>query len=272
MSSEQVIDSLAFPASLSPSRAGDFMNCPLLYRFRSIDKLPEEPSIAQVRGTLVHTALEDVFDLPAADRTRAEVIRLAGAALQTMRTEDPEAAAIVDDAGDFVTAITPLVDAYFSLEDPARLEPHGREIAMSVQIEHGFELRGIIDRVDVSPDGLVRIVDYKTGKSPRQGYESKALFQMRFYALAWWRAHNTIPRMLQLLYLGNGAAVRSSPSESELVATERKVLALREAISRSADTGNFEPSPSKLCDWCSHRSLCPAWGGTPPTFPGVPQS
>jgi len=41
---------VALPApgigSLSPSRASDFKTCPLLYRFRSIDRLPEPPSPA----------------------------------------------------------------------------------------------------------------------------------------------------------------------------------------------------------------------------------
>ena len=57
------------PSSLSPSRASDFMQCPLLYRFRVIDKLPEKPSEAATRGTLVHAVLERLFDAPAADRT-----------------------------------------------------------------------------------------------------------------------------------------------------------------------------------------------------------
>ncbi|MFE7455246.1 PD-(D/E)XK nuclease family protein, partial [Streptomyces griseus] len=55
------------PSSLSPSRASDFMQCPLLYRFRVIDKLPEKPSEAATRGTLVHAVLERLFDAPAAD-------------------------------------------------------------------------------------------------------------------------------------------------------------------------------------------------------------
>ena len=56
-------------ASLSPSRASDFMTCPLLYRFRVIDRLPERPSRAATRGTLVHAVLETLFDLPADERT-----------------------------------------------------------------------------------------------------------------------------------------------------------------------------------------------------------
>src|SRR4051794_24346680 len=56
-------------AALSPSRAADFMHCPLLYRFRVVDRLAEAPSAAAVRGTVVHSVLERLFDLPAVDRT-----------------------------------------------------------------------------------------------------------------------------------------------------------------------------------------------------------
>src|SRR5262244_143201 len=52
--------------SLSPSRAADFMVCPLLYRFRVIDRIPELPSPVAARGTVVHAVLERLFDLPAA--------------------------------------------------------------------------------------------------------------------------------------------------------------------------------------------------------------
>ena len=45
------------------------MSCPLLYRFRTIDRLPEPLSPDAVRGTLVHKVLEDLFDLPAPERT-----------------------------------------------------------------------------------------------------------------------------------------------------------------------------------------------------------
>ena len=40
-------------------------------------------------------------------------------------------------------------------------------------------LHGYVDRLDVAPTGEVRIVDYKTGKSPKPGWEAKALFQLQ---------------------------------------------------------------------------------------------
>lgn len=243
------------------------MTCPLLFRFRSIDRLPEEPSAAAVRGTLVHRALETLFDLPAAERTPTAAAVLAEQALAEMERDEPESArAIAAEPGDPVD-VSALIAAYFALEDPRRLEPHSRELGVRASVEPSFELRGFIDRVDVSPTGLVRIVDYKTGRSPGPGFESKAMFQMRFYALAWWRMTGQVPTLLRLMYLGNTETLEYTPSEADLLATERKVLALREAIAQAADAERFDPTPSRLCDWCSHRAICPAWGGTPPPLP-----
>ncbi|MGH6692562.1 MAG: recombinase RecB, partial [Gammaproteobacteria bacterium] len=61
--------------------------------------------------------------------------------------------------------------------------------------------------------------------------------------------------------------LRYEPDEADLLATERKVDALWRAIERAARTGDWRPSPSRLCDWCAHQALCPSWGGTPPPLP-----
>src|SRR5918911_4982264 len=76
--------------SLSPSRAADFKTCPLLYRFRTIDRLPERPSPDQARGTLVHAVLERLFDLPAAERTPQRAALLVAPEWERLRQEQPE--------------------------------------------------------------------------------------------------------------------------------------------------------------------------------------
>ncbi|MGH3470654.1 MAG: RecB family exonuclease, partial [Nocardioidaceae bacterium] len=78
--------------SLSPSRASDFMSCPLLYRFRVIDRLPEKPSIDAVRGSVVHKVLEDLFDLPAFERTRERANLLLEPIWESLLAEEPELA------------------------------------------------------------------------------------------------------------------------------------------------------------------------------------
>ena len=162
-----------------------------------------------------------------------------------------------------------LLDAYFELEDPTRLEPAERELFVEHDLESGLRLRGYVDRLDVAPTGALRVVDYKTGRAPREGFEAKAMFQMRFYALVLWRLRGEVPRLLQLLYLGSGEVLRYEPDEADLRATERKVEAIWAAISRATERGDWRPSPSRLCDWCDHQALCPAFGGTPPELPAL---
>jgi putative RecB family exonuclease len=256
--------------SLSPSRAGDFMQCPLLYRFRTVDRIPERPSREAVRGTVVHQVLEDLFDLPPAERTLDRATAMLPAAWDLVREQDEALAAqlfeTADEAEAWLRTAEPLLESYFRLEDPTRLQPAERELRVEVELD-GLVLRGYVDRLDRNAAGDTRVVDYKTGRSPGEGFEQKALFQMRFYALVLWRATGTVPRVLQLLYLGNGQVLRYEPDESDLVATERKVKALWAAIQRAHETGDWRPSPSKLCDWCDHQALCPAFGGTPPELP-----
>ncbi|MDT4945903.1 MAG: putative RecB family exonuclease, partial [Pseudonocardiales bacterium] len=86
--------------SLSPSRAADFKTCPLLYRFRTIDRLPQTPSKAAARGTVVHAVLEEIFELPAAQRTLEAARALVPGAWQRVLAEAPEVAALFADDAD----------------------------------------------------------------------------------------------------------------------------------------------------------------------------
>jgi putative RecB family exonuclease len=259
--------------ALSPSRAGDFMTCPLLYRFRVIDKLPEPPSPAAARGTLVHAVLERLFDRPRAERTAEVAHDLVQPQWERLLADEPELTTLFagpDDRDAWLRGAVTILDRYFQLEDPRRLEPADRELYVEAMLDSGLRLRGYIDRLDVAPTGEIRVVDYKTGKAPPPDFEARALFQMKFYALVLWRARGTIPRLLQLMYLGDGQVVRYAPDEADLRATERKVKALWEAIERARTSGDWRPRPGRLCEWCAHQALCPEFGGTPPPLPEVP--
>lgn len=263
--------------SLSPSRAGDFMTCPLLYRFRVIDRIPERPSPAAVRGTLVHAVLERLFDLPAGGRTTTAALELLPPQWEQMLLSDPTLRDLFEPGPDgtaeqaeWLAEARRMLERYFELEDPRRLEPAERELFVETVLGSGLKLRGYIDRLDVAPTGEIRVVDYKTGSAPRADFEARALFQMKFYALVLWRLHGAVPRLLQLIYLGNGEIVRYAPDEADLRATERKVEALWQAIRRAMDTGDWRPRSGRLCDWCDHKARCPEFGGTPPPLPDTP--
>jgi putative RecB family exonuclease len=271
---EDVIAPTRRPA-LSPSRASDFKQCPLLYRLRAIDRLPEPSSPAQVRGTVVHGALELLYALPAANRVPATAATLVEPAWAEMAASRPELAADFEPAlrDKLLDEARALVSGYYRLEDPTRFEPESCEQRVEVELSDGTLLRGFVDRIDVAPTGEMRVVDYKTGKSPsatRELAEAKALFQMKFYAVALLRSRGVLPARLRLLYLADGQVLDYTPDLDELVRFEKTLMAMWQAIQSAGVTGDFRPKPSRMCDWCAHHEHCPTFGGTPPPYPGWP--
>ena len=267
------------PASrpaLSPSRAADFKQCPLLYRFRAIDRLPEAPSVAQLRGSVVHAALEQLYGLPAAQRGPETAMSLVDPAWESVIAAEPEFTDTLDPAqrAELMSEARALLSGYYRLEDPTRFDPQSCEQRVEVELADGTLLRGFIDRIDVAAGGELRVVDYKTGKAPpaaRALAEFKAMFQMKFYAVALLRSRGVPPTRLRLIYLADGQILDYSPDLDELERFEKTLIAMWRAIQTAGRTGDFRPSQSRLCDWCPHQQLCPLFGGTPPPYPGWPE-
>jgi putative RecB family exonuclease len=259
------------PTALSPSRASDFLQCPLLFRFRTIDRLPEAPSAAALRGTLVHACLERLYELPADTRTPRTALSLVDPQWEKIRAKKPEVAEQLfpgeEGLADWLESARTLVKRYFDLENPEFLEPREREMRLEVSLPTGLRLRGYVDRLDVAPDGQIRVVDYKTGKSPHPRFEDKAKFQIFFYAVMIWRDLGVVPARLQLIYLGDGSVRWYDPTEEELAAAEAEIGDIWARIEAAGRSGKWEPKRSKLCGWCEHQALCPEFGGTPPPLP-----
>lgn len=243
---------------LSPSRVNDFSNCPLLYKYRIIDQLPESPNLDAERGTLVHTVLHDLFESPAELRTIQKASDLLPSRWRSQLDAKPELAALVTSEKEWLDRANSLIQTYFELENPTKFEPTYRELHLEQDLKENIYLHGYVDRLDVAPTGEVRIIDYKTGKSPKPGWEDKALFQLRVYALLYWKEHKVIPKLLQLIYLGNSNILKNSPSENDLIATEKTLIHIAELIAKAIETNTWIPRKSKLCDWCSFKSICPA--------------
>lgn len=262
--------------ALSPSRAADFKQCPLLYRFRAIDRLPEAASPAQLRGSVVHVALERLYELPAVQRDPDTARSLIDPAWDQVLARDPELAGELapEQRAQLLDEARALLAGYYRLEDPTRFDPQCCEQRVEVELADGTLLRGYIDRIDVAATGELRVVDYKTGKAPaatRTLAEFKAMFQMKFYAVALLRSRGVLPTRLRLIYLADGQLLDYSPDHDELLRFEKTLMAIWRAIQSAGQTGDFRPNPSRLCDWCSHQALCPAFGGTPPPYPGWPE-
>lgn len=268
-------DTLRSRPALSPSRAADFKQCPLLYRFRAIDRLPEAPSVAQLRGSVVHAALQQLYELPAGRRGPDTARSLVQPAWEQVIAGTPEFADKLDaeQRAQLVEDAQALLSGYYRLEDPTRFDPQSCEQRVEVELADGTLLRGYIDRIDIAPTGELRVVDYKTGKAPpaaRALAEFKAMFQMKFYAVTLFRSRDVLPTRLRLIYLADGQVLDYSPDRDELLRFEKTLIAIWRAIQSAGQTGDFRPSPSRLCDWCPHQQHCPEFGGTPPPYPGWP--
>ena len=260
------------PIAISPSRASDYKRCPLQYRLRAIDRIPEPKTEAQVKGTLVHAVLEEMFTWPREERTYPAAVKRLKPNWKKMRDDDPTCADPVKDDYQLLVDSRTLLRGYFTMENPLGFDAHAQEMPVDFTLPNGVPVRGFIDRVDVAPTGEVRVVDYKTGKKPLLRYSQDAQFQMRFYALVYWRLFGIVPTQLKLMYLKVMDSMILTPSEEELEYFERDLAELWWKIEADGKSGSFRPQQSKLCGWCAFQSMCPIFGGTPPEYPGWPGS
>jgi putative RecB family exonuclease len=261
--------SFPLPSSLSPSKVSSFKSCALAFRFSAIDKLPEPPSPSMVKGTLVHRALELLFwEELAGKRTPAAAMdRLRRAWLEMQ--EDPEFVSLElskEDEGEFYTAAAGLLDNYFGIEDPNAVHVLGTELYLEAQIG-AMRLRGIIDRLDLLPDGELRVVDYKTGRAANAAYDNSRLGGVQFYAFLCEQVLGRRPAQIQLLHLAEPVAIISTPTEQTTRGLEQRALAVWTAIERACEREDFRPKPSGLCDYCAYKAYCPAFGGSLDALP-----
>ena len=244
--------------TLSPSRASDFKVCPQLFKYKVIDRIETPPTTYQARGTTAHLALQRLFDLPAAQRTPERLYDLFRTAWVELK---PEAFGDLFDSSEAerswgIDSLEILAN-YFGVEDPTTFDPLDRELDMSESVG-SMTIRGILDRIDERPDGLV-ITDYKTGKAPPERYSLPAFFALKIYGLLVRIRTGRTPTALRLIYL-NGPTVYEIPvNDAQLDAMERQLGALWSAIERALDRDHFPARPGALCNWCSYRDLCPAW-------------
>lgn len=249
--------------NLSPSRAGDFKSCPQLYRFRAIDRLPEPATPYQARGTTAHLALQRLFDLPPERRTPEALFNLFRRAWEEVRTtEYPDLFPSVEDERTWGLESLQILANYFSVEDPATFDPLAREMDLCEEMD-GITIRGILDRMEQSPDGRLVISDYKTGKAPPERYALPAFFALKTYALLVRRRTGQAPDVLRLIYLNGPVVYELEVNPGQLEAMDRQLRALWTAIERAIERDEFPPRPGPLCDWCSFKEICPAWVAVP---------
>src|SRR4051812_13197154 len=259
---------LAVPPSLSPSKVSSFRDCALAFRFSAIDRLYEPPTVPAAKGTLVHRALELLLALEPDERTPAAAMALLPQA-ETDVLDGEEYSALeltADERAAFVAQAGVLVDKYFQLEDPRIIRPEGLELMLEAEVG-GVRLRGIIDRLERDRDGRLVVTDYKTGRVPGERFEHGKLGGVHFYAFLCEQVLGERPARIQLYYLAQPVAIVAEPSDQSIRGLERRVSAIWTAVERACEREDFRPRPGRLCDWCSFKEFCPAFGGVPPAPP-----
>jgi putative RecB family exonuclease len=256
---------VALPMSLSPSSVSSFTSCPLAFKFSYLDRLPEPPSVAASRGTLVHRALEHLHDRQPSDRTiEAALLDLERAAGELADHPEFAGLGLDDDAwAKFRSEAEVLVHRYFELEDPQSVRAIGLEIKLEARIGEKLRIRGIIDRLELDADGELIVTDYKTGAAPREQHERSRLVGVQIYALLCEQNFGRRPKRVQLLYLSTPEAIIAEPSEQSISGVTRKTEAVYKAIQRACATDDFRPNQSALCSYCTFKPYCPAYGGDP---------
>ncbi len=252
------------PSSLSPSRVSSFTSCPMQFRFSSVQRLPEPPGVAATRGSVVHRALELLFELPNDDRTPDALSATLDRALEEYATDPDYVGLQLDDAGEasFRKDCDKLIEKYFQMEDPTRIRDIGLEVRMAAEVG-SLELRGIIDRLELDEQGELVVTDYKTGRAPSGRYEQKSLAGVHFYSFLCEAVLGKRPAKIRLMYLSNGETIETVPSQQSVRFINTRTNAVWKAVERACTTGDFRPNQSKLCDWCSFQQWCPAFGGNP---------
>lgn len=247
------------PLTMSPSRMAAFIQCPQRFKFEYLDKLPSPAGEAAVRGTTVHRALELLFSEVDPQDRRPEalapfVLRALDECFQSR--EWSEIADTVDEDG-FCAEVARLSARLFDMEDSPSVQVHATEQRVEVEID-GWLMRGIIDRIDALGGEGFAIRDYKSSRSPSQGWEQKSMLGVDLYALMCREAYGWMPLEVTLLYLKNQVSLTTKPTPARLNFTRKKVGAVRAAIERACETEQFGCNVSRLCNWCPYKPICPA--------------
>jgi putative RecB family exonuclease len=246
------------PAYLSPSSISTFKQCPLKFKFSRIDKLPEPPTEATLRGNFVHDVLENLY-MAEPERRSLELAKQISRLLwdQEWAEKVKEHISSPADLQNFRWSSWWCVEKLWDLEDPSSVTPSGLEYEVQVEVS-GVPLRGFIDRFSANQQGLT-VSDYKTGKTPNPRYSQDKFFQLFVYAVALRELGVGETTEAELLFLKDGERLHTEMTDADYESTIETLVSVKSAIDQRCAAGEFEPNKTKLCGWCHFKPICPAW-------------
>jgi DNA helicase-2/ATP-dependent DNA helicase PcrA len=144
-----------------------------------------------------------------------------------------------------------------TLHDP-QVKIKGLEQLFKIRLTNDIFLTGKIDRVDITADGGIEIIDYKTGKKPDEKELQKSL-QLSIYALAA-TDKGLYNQQLQnvtltFYYLQDMSKISMQRSAEEISEVKQKV----EQTVAEIRSNEFNPKVGPWCNYCPFRMICEAW-------------
>ena len=243
------------PPRLSPSGASTYEQCPRRWRFRYVDRLPDPPGAPALTGSFAHSVLERLLQDEPAERTRDRAKELARAVWPEVEADDDYQALELDatQAREFRWKAWLAIEGLWAIEDPTGVDVRATEHDVEATLA-GVPFRGIVDRLDQEPDGLV-VTDYKSGKAPPPRYAPARLAQVLLYAAAVRESTGEQPVRARLLYLGQ-KIIDVAVTDHELGSVTDSLASTWSAIGESCRTDTFEPRTGPLCGWYPFADRC----------------
>jgi superfamily I DNA/RNA helicase/RecB family exonuclease len=236
--------------SLSASDLGLYLTCPLKYKFARVFGIPQEPTINQRFGILIHNVLER-FHKEGGDQATEEGLRRLMSLFEVgwRRTGFGSS----DDELQFRDRAREAMRLYWERESESEGEPVWLERKFDIRIgEH--HVRGRVDRVDRLPDGDHELIDYKTGERKSEA-DLESDLQLALYRLAAREAWQLEANTGSYYYVLDADKVAAPVRADDAERVERTVFQVGEGVLGQ----DFEPRPSPtVCSWCDYRLICPA--------------
>jgi DNA helicase II / ATP-dependent DNA helicase PcrA len=232
--------------SLSASDLDLYLTCPLKYKFGRVFGIPQEPTINQRFGILIHNVLERFHK----EDTEEGLPRLMDLFEAGWRRSGFGSS---DDELQFRDRAREAMRLYWERECEGEGKPVWLERKFDIKIgEH--HVRGRVDRVDRLPGGGHELIDYKTGERKSEA-DLESDLQLALYRLAAREAWGLEAGTGSYYYVLDGDKVAAPVRPDDAERVERTVLQVGEGILGQ----DFEPRPSPtVCSWCDYRLICPA--------------
>jgi DNA helicase-2/ATP-dependent DNA helicase PcrA len=230
---------------LSASDIDTYRICPLKYKFARVFRIPQEPTIHQRFGIVVHQVLERFHQQ--SDRSLEALMDLFHTSWRRSGFGDS------DDELQFRGRATEALRSYWERDRESDSEAVWFERSFAFKIGPHL-LRGRVDRVDRHPDGTFELIDYKTGRAKTE-QELREDVQLSVYQMGARESWGLETSAQSYFYVLTGDRVPVEHSEEELERVRATVSEIAGGILKQ----RFEPTPSPdVCRFCDYRIICPA--------------